>query len=148
MGDLRPYVIPYFFSQKSFTIDVLQEPLANVALNNCLSLQKNSHRSCSAKKGVLTNFTKFIGKTCARSFFFIVQLVLFCEISNHRSSHRRCSVKKYVLKNVKISQISKENTAVFPWNLKNFKSAYFEEHLRTAASAAGNGRSFSGLCMG
>ena len=65
-----------------------------------------------------------------------------------RSSHRRCSIKKQLLLTIleysqgntwRPATLSKRysNTSVFQWILRNFlERTYFEEHLRTAASAS------------
>ena len=114
-------------------------------------------QTCSLRKGVLRNFTKFTGKHLYQSLIFnkVAGLRLkketlaqvfsckFCETSKNTFSYRT-PLKKIFLKN---SQHSQENTRVeatllkreshtivFQWILQNLKNNCFEKHLRMAAS--------------
>ena len=52
-----------------------------------------------------------------------------------RSSHRRCSIKKLLLRSQKIDRKAPLSESLFnSEDCEIFKSTYFEEHLRTAAS--------------
>ena len=71
---------------------------------------RNSHRSCSAKKGAFKYFSKFTGKHLGWSLFLIKLLALRPATLLKRDS----------------------NTSVFLSNLRN--STNFEERLRTTVS--------------
>ena len=44
--------------------------ICKYALNKEITKKRSSHQRCSARKGVLRNFTKFAGKHLCRSLFF------------------------------------------------------------------------------
>ena len=52
-----------------------------------LCSRKSSQRRCSVKKGVLTNFAKFTGKTCVRVSFLIKLQALLKKRLWHRCFH-------------------------------------------------------------
>ena len=74
--------------------------------------ERSNHQRCSAKKGVLRNFAKFTGNTCARVSFLIKLLAEACNF-----------IKKETLAEVFSCKFCKIS-----------KNTFFVEHLRATAS--------------
>ena len=91
-----------------FTLDLLSHFVT------LLWILKRSQRRCSVRKGVLKKLDNFTGEHLCWSIFLI-------------------KLQAWGAKGLKDLKRD-SNKGVFLWNLLIFKSTYFEEHLRTAAS--------------
>ena len=75
-------------------------------------ISRNSHQRCSVRKGVLKNFAKFTGNTCARISFLIKLPSSACNFIKKRDS----------------------GTGVSCEFCKIFKDVFFTEHLWATTS--------------